>query len=148
MGGLRYKLIYGNDTNDYRPQVALKVFDLTPFWRAGLQKVTICVSPSWCFDVAKRSDVADFLLAYEDCPNCDPRNGQLYADTVARLWYDGGAWKMQFIKTWPNDKWVVDGRVVKDHGSIYPPLEFSSGTVVIDVYSYITNTMNAEVVIR
>jgi hypothetical protein len=76
-----------NDTEDLRPSVALKIFDLTNYWKKGHTSVTVHVNPAGAsFTLsAPAGAFADYLLAWEDCPNCDPTHNALYVDEVWRL---------------------------------------------------------------
>jgi hypothetical protein len=75
------------NTRDLRSTVSLKVFDLTSYWKRGYASVTVYVNPArWSTTLSKPSNAfADFLLAWEDCPTCDPTYGALYIDQVWRL---------------------------------------------------------------
>jgi hypothetical protein len=85
--------VYASSENrqDLRSTVALKVFDLTDYWRSGYSSVTVRVSPNEIFFTltAPEGDfIADYLLAWEDCLACDPPNGHdpaMYIDQVWRL---------------------------------------------------------------
>jgi hypothetical protein len=84
---LRAQVFTSDDTQDLRPSVSLKVFDLTDYWRSGYTSVTVQVNPAGAsFTLTAPADAfADFLLAWEDCPTCDPTYGTLYVDEVWRL---------------------------------------------------------------
>jgi hypothetical protein len=78
----------GNNTQDLRPTVSLKVFDLTNYWKRGYASVTVQVNPAGTsFTLtAPAGAFADFLLAWEDCPTCDSTYGvSMYTDEVWRL---------------------------------------------------------------
>ena len=79
----------GNNTQDLRSSIALKIFDLTSYWRSGYRSITVQVNPAGTsyFLTAPSGDfLADFLLAWEDCLTCDPTNGvAMYTDEVWRL---------------------------------------------------------------
>ncbi len=76
-----------NNTQDLRPSVALKIFDLTNYWKKGYTNVTVYVNPAGAsFTLSAPTDAfADFLLAWEECSTCDLPNGALYIDEVWRL---------------------------------------------------------------
>jgi hypothetical protein len=76
-----------NNTEDLRPSVALKIFDLTNYWKKGYRSVTVQVNPAGAsFTLSAPTDFfADYLLAWEDCRSCDPTYGALYVDEVWRL---------------------------------------------------------------
>jgi hypothetical protein len=84
---IRAQVFTSNNTQDLRPTVALKIFDLTNYWKKGYRSVTVRVNPAGAsFTLSAPSNVfADYLLAWEDCPNCDPTYGALYVDEVWRL---------------------------------------------------------------
>jgi hypothetical protein len=84
---VRAQVFTSNNTQDLRPSTSLKIFDLTNYWKKGYTSVTVYVNPRRdSFTLSRPSDFfADFLLAWEDCPNCDSTNGALYIDEVWRL---------------------------------------------------------------
>jgi hypothetical protein len=84
---LRARVFTSNNTQDLRPSVALKIFDLTNYWKKGYTSVTVQVNPAGAsFTLsAPTGAFADYLLAWEDCRSCDPTNGALYVDEVWRL---------------------------------------------------------------
>jgi hypothetical protein len=57
-----------NNTQDLRPSISLKIFDLTSYWKRGYSHVTVYVNPFWQpLYVAQPADAfADFLLAWEE----------------------------------------------------------------------------------
>jgi len=77
----------GNNTQDLRSSVSLKIFDLTSYWRSGHRSVTVYVNPARAsFTLSAPSNAfADFLLAWEDCLTCDSTYGPMYVDEVWRL---------------------------------------------------------------
>jgi hypothetical protein len=81
------QVFMSNNTQDLRPSTSLKIFDLTNYWKRGYSRVTVRVNPAGAsFTLtAPTGAFADFLLAWEDCPNCDPTYGALYIDEVWRL---------------------------------------------------------------
>jgi len=110
------------NTQDLRPNISLKVFDVTNYWKKGYTSVTVYVNPArWSTTLSKPSNAfADFLLAWEDCRNCDSTYGALYIDEVWRLTFtpsgpvlsrirsSGGYWHEvyadgQLIYTWNKD---------------------------------------------
>jgi hypothetical protein len=84
---LRARVFASNDTQDLRPSTSLKIFDLTNYWKKGYTSVTVHVNPAGAsFTLSAPSGAfADYLLAWEDCRNCDPTYGALYVDEVWRL---------------------------------------------------------------
>jgi len=84
---VRAQVFTSNNTQDLRPSTSLKIFHLTKFWKKGYSKVTVYVNPAKnSFTLsAPTGAFADFLLAWEDCPNCDSTYGALYIDEVWRL---------------------------------------------------------------
>ena len=93
--GTKTAVYYTNEnTQDLRPSVALKIFDLTNYWKKGYASVTVRVNPAGAsFTLsAPAGAFADYLLAWEDCSNCDPTHGALYIDEV---------WRVTFTPTGP-----------------------------------------------
>jgi len=84
---IRAQVFTSNDTQDLRPSTSLKIFDLTNYWKKGYASVTVRVNPAGAsFTLSAPADFfADFLLAWEECPNCDSTRGALYVDEVWRL---------------------------------------------------------------
>jgi hypothetical protein len=84
---LRARVFTSNDAQDLRPSTSLKIFDLTNYWKKGYASVTVRVNPARAsFTLsAPTGAFADFLLAWEDCRNCDSTYGALYVDEVWRL---------------------------------------------------------------
>jgi len=76
-----------NNTQDLRPSIALKIFDLTNYWEKGHTSVTVYVNPArWSTKLWRPPNAfADFLLAWEECRRCDSTYGALYIDEVWRL---------------------------------------------------------------
>jgi hypothetical protein len=112
----------GNNTQDLRSSVSLKVFDLTDYWKKGYTSVTVQVNPAGTSFIltAPADAIADFLLAWEDCPTCDDIDGPMYVDEVWRLTFtpsgpvlsrirsSGGSWHEVYadgklIWTWNKD---------------------------------------------
>jgi len=112
-----------NNTQDLRPSVSLKVFDLTSYWKRGYASVTVQVNPaksSYTLS-APAGAFADFLLAWEDCGGCTcDAIETTYRDEVWRLTFtpsgpvftriysQGGYWHEvyadgQLIYTWNKD---------------------------------------------
>ncbi len=118
--GTKTAVYYTNEnTQDLRPNISLKVFDLTNYWKKDHTSVTVYVNPAkWSTTLSKPPNAfADFLLAWEDCSTCDPTYGALYIDEVWRLTFtpsgpvltriysQGGYWHEvyadgQLIYTW------------------------------------------------
>jgi hypothetical protein len=84
---VRARVFTLNNTQDLRPSIALKIFDLTSYWKKGYRSVTVRVNPAGSsFTLsAPTGAFADYLLAWEDCRNCDSIYGALYVDEVWRL---------------------------------------------------------------
>ncbi len=84
---IKAQVFTSNNTQDLRSSIALKIFDLTNYWKKGYRSVTIRVNPAGAsFTLsAPTGAFADFLLAWEDCRNCDSTYGALYVDEVWRL---------------------------------------------------------------
>ncbi len=91
-----------NNTQDLRPSIALKIFDLTDYWKRGYTNVTVHVNPAGAsFTLsAPTGAFADYLLAWEEyftdipvwcrifpawCRNYYFTDGTLYVDEVWRL---------------------------------------------------------------
>ncbi len=70
---------------DLRPNASLKIIDLTEYFKR-YSFVKVRVNPAKTFDISGWLAFAEFLLAWEDCSNCDESNSAgLYADEVWRL---------------------------------------------------------------
>jgi len=84
---IRAQVFASNNTEDLRPSISLKIFDLTNYWKKGYASVTVRVNPAGASYTlsAPAGAFADFLLSWEDCRNCDPTYGALYVDEVWRL---------------------------------------------------------------
>jgi hypothetical protein len=88
---IRARVFTSNNTEDLRPSVALKIFNLTNYWKRGYSHVTVYVNPFWQpLYVAQPADAfADFLLAWEE-------------DSIS--WYDPllyhkEVWRLTFTQT-------------------------------------------------
>jgi len=94
--GTKTAVYYTNEnTQDLRPSISLKVFDLTNYWKRGHRSVTVYVNPARrSFTLsAPTGAFADFLLAWEDCRSCDSTHGaEMYIDEV---------WRLTFIPSGP-----------------------------------------------
>jgi hypothetical protein len=81
--------VYTSDnTQDLRSSIALKIFDLTDYWKKGYASVTVRINPAGSsFTLSAPSNAfADFLLAWEDCRSCAcDATADLYKDEVWRL---------------------------------------------------------------
>ncbi|MCC6066580.1 MAG: hypothetical protein LM562_02235, partial [Pyrobaculum sp.] len=84
---IRARVFASNNTEDLRPSISLKIFDLTNYWKKGYRSVTVRVNPAGASYTlsAPAGAFADFLLTWEDCRNCDSTYGALYVDEVWRL---------------------------------------------------------------
>jgi hypothetical protein len=77
-----------NNTQDLRSSIALKIFDLTNYWKRGYASVTVRINPAGSsFTLsAPTGAFADYLLAWEDCRRCScDATADLYKDEVWRL---------------------------------------------------------------
>jgi hypothetical protein len=112
-----------NNTQDLRSSIALKIFDLTSYWKRGYTSVTVRINPAGAsFTLsAPAGAFADFLLAWEDCRSCPcDATADLYKDQVWRLTFapsgpvlsrihsQGGYWHEVYadgrlIYTWRKD---------------------------------------------
>jgi hypothetical protein len=93
---LKARVFTSNNTQDLQPFIALKIFDLTNYWKKGYTNVTVYVNPAGAsFTLsAPTGAFADYLLAWEEyftdifpvwCRNCYFTDGTLYVDEVWRL---------------------------------------------------------------
>jgi hypothetical protein len=84
---IRARVFTSDNTEDLRPSISLKIFDLTNYWKKGYTSVTVRVNPAGASYTlsAPAGAFADFLLTWEDCRNCDSTYGALYVDEVWRL---------------------------------------------------------------
>jgi len=156
ISGTRSVVYTGNNTQDLRPSISLKVFDLTNFWERGYGKVVVYVNPGmWSFALsAPASAFADFLLAWEDCPNCDPTYGAVHVDEVwrltftnhgpvlARVFSQGGYWHKVYADG--NLIWVWNGQGPKQerYNGADPSIDvrFASPASAMDAEALFTKT--------
>jgi hypothetical protein len=118
---VRARVFTSNSTRDLRPSTSLKIFDLTKFWKKGYRSVTVHVNPrkdSFTLS-APAGAFADFLLAWEDCPNCDSTYGAVHVDEVWRLTFtqtdivltrvfsQGGFWHEVYVTSPPNGRVLI-----------------------------------------
>jgi hypothetical protein len=100
---LNARVFTSNNTQDLRPSVALKIFDLTNYWKKGYRSVTVRVNPAGAsFTLSAPAEAfADYLLAWEEysidnfpvwcrifpvlCRNYYFTDDTLYVDEVWRL---------------------------------------------------------------
>ena len=84
-----------NNTQDLRPSIALKIFDLTNYWKKGYTSVTVYVNPAKSsFTLSAPSNAfADFLLALEDCGGC-------LCDAIETTYRDE-VWRLTFTSSGP-----------------------------------------------
>ena len=84
-----------NNTQDLRPSIALKIFDLTSYWKRGYTSVTVQVNPAKSsYTVSAPSNAfADFLLAWEDCGGCT-------CDAIETTYRDE-VWRLTFTPSGP-----------------------------------------------
>jgi hypothetical protein len=112
-----------NNTQDLRSSIALKIFDLTSYWKRGYTSVTVRINPAGAsFTLsAPEGAFADYLLAWEDCRSCPcDATADLYKDEVwrltftpsgpvlSRIYSQGGYWHEvyadgQLIYVWKKD---------------------------------------------
>jgi hypothetical protein len=77
--------------DDHRRHVSLKVVDLTEYWKKGYIRVFVSIHRVHYsvqhIEIRKPSGAffADFLLAWEDCPDCDTWYNLHYTDELWRL---------------------------------------------------------------
>jgi hypothetical protein len=86
--GTKTAVFKGNNTQDLRSTVSLKVFDLTNYWKRGYTNVTVHVNPArrGATLSAPSNAFADFLLAWEDCRNCIcDWEDDIYLDEIWRV---------------------------------------------------------------
>jgi hypothetical protein len=86
--GTKAAVFKGNNTQDLRSTISLKIFDLTNYWKKGYARVTVQVNPArrGATLSAPSNAFADFLLAWEDCRNCAcDWEGDMYMDEIWRL---------------------------------------------------------------
>jgi len=118
--GARTAVYVSNSTEDFRSSTSLKVFDLTSYWRSGYTSVTVQVNPAGAsFTLsAPAGAFADYLLAWEDCSNCDSTHGALYIDEVWRLTFQtnivltrissqGGYWHEVYVSDPTSGKTLI-----------------------------------------
>jgi hypothetical protein len=118
---VRAQVFTSNNTQDLRPSTSLKIFDLTNYWKKGYRNVTVYVNPrkdSFTLS-APTGAFADFLLAWEDCHNCDSTYGALYVDEVWRLTFtqtnivltrissQGGFWHEVYVTDPPRGRVLI-----------------------------------------
>jgi len=146
----------GNNTQDLRPAVSLKVFDLTGFWERGYGSVVVYVDPGMrSFTLsAPTGAFADFLLAWEDCPNCDPTYGALYVDEVWRLTFtnhgpvlahvfsQGGYWHKVYADGQLIWTWNTQGPKQTTYNGANPSIDvrFASQASAMDAEALFTKT--------
>jgi hypothetical protein len=95
---LRAAVFYGeNNTEDLRPNVQLKAFDLTPLWEEGLRSAAICASATACFKVSDVGACPDFLLAWEHQAFTTYYGSGDYADEVWRLYRVNKTWHLVLV---------------------------------------------------
>jgi hypothetical protein len=140
-----------NNTQDLRSSIALKIFDLTDYWKRGYASVTVRINPAGSsFTLSAPSNAfADYLLAWEDCRSCSCDATQdLYKDEVWRLTFtpsgpvltriysQGGLWHEVY----------ADGRLIyvwKKDGPKNDRYTGSDPTIVVKFVSQ-DSSMNAE----
>jgi len=79
--------VFASNNTDRLRYTALKIFNLTNFWKKGYRSVTVHVNPAGTsFTLSAPAEyLADFLLAWEECRECKQKDGALYVDEVWRL---------------------------------------------------------------
>jgi hypothetical protein len=140
----------GNNTQDLRSTISLKVFDLTNYWKQGYTSVTVYVNPGrWSFTLLAPSDaLADFLLAWEDCLSGDPTNGAMYVDEVWRLTFTSSGPVLTRISS-GGDYWhevYADGRLIYTWNKDGPKNDRYVGTNPTITVKFVSpdSRMNAE----
>jgi len=85
--GTKTAVFKGNNTQDLRPNISLKVFDLTDYWRKGYGRVSVYINPAGLSTTLSIPSFAfaDFLLAWEECYECDQYDFEMYNDEMWRL---------------------------------------------------------------
>ena len=156
ISGTKFVVYTGNNTQDLRPAVSLKVFDLTGFWERGYGSVVVYVDPgmrSFALS-APASAFADFLLAWEDCPNCDPTYGALYVDEVWRVTFtnhgpvlahvfsQGGYWHKVYADGQLIWTWNMQGPKQTTYNGANPSIDvrFASQASAMDAEALFTKT--------
>jgi hypothetical protein len=88
-----------NDTRNPRSFIALKIFDLTNYWKKGYTNVTVYVNPAGAsFTLSAPSNAfADFLLAWEECSDCI---FDFIYKAIAFLYIDE-VWRLTFTPSGP-----------------------------------------------
>jgi len=146
---VKARVFTSNDTQDLRPSVALKIFDLTNYWKKGYTSVTVYVNPArWSTMLSRPSNVfADFLLAWEECSRCDWTYGALYINEIWRLTFtqtdivltrinsQGGYWHEVY----------ADGRLIYTWNKPGPKNDRYAGTNPTITVKFVSpdSTMNA-----
>jgi hypothetical protein len=79
--------VFTSNNTDRLPYTALKIFNLTDFWKRGYRSVTVYVNPAGrSFTLSAPTEYfADFLLAWEECRECRQVDDALYVDEVWRV---------------------------------------------------------------
>ncbi len=152
--GTKTAVYYTNEnTQDLRPNISLKVFDLTNYWKKGHTSVTVYVNPARAsFTLSAPSNAfADFLLAWEDCHWCDTRHHPgLYTDEVWRLTFTPSGPVLSRIRS-AGTLWhevYADGHLIWTWVKNGPKNERYTGsdpTIAVKILSQ-DSTMNAEAV--
>jgi hypothetical protein len=140
-----------NNTQDLRPSISLKIFDLTSYWKRGYASVTVRINPAGAsFTLtAPAGAFADYLLAWEDCRSCPcDATADLYKDEVwrltftpagpvlSRIYSQGGLWHEAY----------ADGRLIyvwKKDGPKNGRYAGSDPTITVKFVSQ-DSSMNAE----
>jgi hypothetical protein len=140
----------GNNTQDFRSTVSLKIIDLTNYWKNGYSSVTVYVNPGmWPFSLSAPSDAfADFLLAWEDCRSCDPTNGAMYVDEIWRLTFTSSGPVLTRIRS-SGGYWhevYADGRLIYTWNKDGPKNNVYTGSDPTITVKFVSpdSTMNAE----
>jgi len=149
--GTKTTVYYTNEnTQDLRPTISLKVFDITSYWKKGYTSVTVYVNPAkWSTTLSAPSNAfADFLLAWEDCRNCDSRYGALYIDEVWRLTFTSSGLVFTRIRS-SGGYWhevYADGRLIYTWNKDGPKNDRYVGTNPTITVKFVSpdSTMNAE----
>jgi hypothetical protein len=86
---------------DLRPNVSLKIIDLTDYWKKGYTNALLAVPGLFVIEAPSTPFFADFALAWADCYPCD----RGYADQS----YKAQVWRVTFTPSGPVFAYVNSG---------------------------------------
>jgi archaellum component FlaG (FlaF/FlaG flagellin family) len=150
--GTKIAVYTSNNTQDLRPSIVLKIFDLTDYWMRGYRSVTVQVNPagtSFTLTAPEGPFLADFLLAWEDCHWCDDRTPHaMYVDEVWRLTFTPSGPVLTRINS-HGDFWhevYADGQLIYTWNKDGPKNDRYVGTNPTIAVRFVSpdSTMNAE----